>query len=136
MIYRNTQDTAGVPIDGNPDAINTNPHDWEMVSGEQGSFTMVSSLQADFALTNFQAYYLDDTTPADTQCTGDGFAYGSSGLQVNQSIPATDPSSPSFSSLTAIRVIFYDAPGLSAADAVQRRDWVSGPLTHDVSAWP
>jgi len=136
MIYRNTQNTAGVPIDGNPETINTNPYDWELVTGAQGSLTMASSLQVDFALTNFQAYYLDDTTPPDTQCTGDSFAYGSSGLRVNQTVPATDPWTPPFSNLTAVRVIFYDSPGLTTADGVQRRDWVSNPLTHSVSAGP
>mgnify|MGYP003694433019 CR=1 FL=1 len=40
------------------------------------------------------AYYLDDASPspADTQCSGDAYAYGASGPWISQNIPDTDPS--------------------------------------------
>ena len=38
-----------------------------------------------------QPYYVDDSTPTETQCTGDAFQYGASGSTVNQTVPNTDP---------------------------------------------
>jgi hypothetical protein len=135
MTYRNAFNASGVLIDGVPDTINTTASDWELVAGAQGSLTMIGSTQTDFAVTNIQTYYLDDSTPPVTQCTGDAFAYGSSGLWLNQGIPNTDPANPPASTLTGTRIMYYDAPGLAVADAQLRRYWTLYPLTVSVSAW-
>ena len=42
-------------------------------------------------VSNFSAYYSDDTTPIETQCTGDAYEYGASGSTVDQNMPDTDP---------------------------------------------
>jgi len=45
------------------------------------------------SIMDFFDYYLDDATAPvrDAQCTGDAFAYGTSGRFVTSAIPSTDP---------------------------------------------
>ncbi len=82
------------------------------------------------------SYYLDDSTPSDTQCTGDAFAYGSSGLCINSTLPSTDPAIGGTDSLIGTRTLYFEAPGATAADAAARRDQVLAPLTRTVTAAP
>ena len=80
MTYRNGVNPTGVTIDGNPDALDRRRADvgaGDRPAGDDqpGRHRADHRLHADVA-TN---YYLDDSTPPVTQCTGDAFAYGSSG---------------------------------------------------------
>jgi len=54
------------------------------------SHSILNDLDADFP-TTVTSYYLDDSTPAVTQCTGDAAAYGSSGSYITSAIPNTGP---------------------------------------------
>ncbi len=116
MTYRNSLNAAGVTIDGNPDSVVAGQPTWEQVTGAQGTVTQVGTLSASFA-TTLTNYYLDDSTPPITQCTGDGYAYGQSGLYITSALPCTDPSQGCADSLTTTRTIYYDAPGGTAATA-------------------
>ena len=91
MRYRNDLNPAGVAINGVPDSLVAGVPTWEQVTGPQGSLTMVGTVSTNFAPVGATSYYLDDTSPPVTQCTGDPFAIGSSGSWFNGAIPCTDP---------------------------------------------
>ncbi len=107
----------GVTVDGAPETLTAGIPSWELVTGAQGSLTHVTTFAASFAVTNPVFYYLDDSTPPIMQCTGDAFAYGSSGVWLNQSIPVTDPPGGGTDFLVHTRTLYYDAPGLGVGDA-------------------
>ncbi len=135
MTYRNQLNTPGVTIDGVPDSMTAGAATWELVTGPQGSLTHIAAVETSIALHALTSYYLDDTTPSETQCTGDPFAYGSSGLWINQGIPNTDPRYLPADFLRGTRTIYYDAPGLTVTDAEQRSDWMTNPLSVSVYPW-
>ncbi len=128
MTYRNPLNTAGMTIDGVPDAPAAGAPLWEQVSGPQGSLSILNMLDADFP-TTITSYYLDDSTPAVTQCTGDSAAYGSSGTNITSSLPNTDPRLGPANSLTSSRQLYFDPPGIGAEGAQTRVDEAMNPLT-------
>jgi hypothetical protein len=120
MRYANDRNRNGVVVDGQPDTLTAGRQNWELLSGSQGSViqthrleTNISSLQGASG-TN---YYLDDSTPAEAQCTGDAVSYGASGPWINQTIADTDPRSGSTNVLRSRRSLTYLAPGATAAAA-------------------
>jgi hypothetical protein len=135
MTYRNSLNTAGVPINGVPDSVTAGLPDWEMVTGAEGSLIMVGRIDTDIAPITITSYYEDDMTSPTTQCTGDADAYGSSGLWVTSGIPNTDPTNPPFNDLTGRRTIYYEAPGATVADAQERSDFAGNPLATTIADW-
>jgi hypothetical protein len=125
MTYRNSANTAGVTIDGNPDTVAAGQLAWESVDGPQGGLSMVHSVTTDIADLLISSFYLDDATPgagAETQCTGDAQAIGQSGPWVRTNpMPNTDPRTAGFKSLRSTRTIYFEAPGKAngAARAAQ-----------------
>jgi hypothetical protein len=93
MTYVCETAAGGMTVDGDPDAVPSTPVTdlWEGVTGTQGTLAHHHSLYTDYTFTNMTRYYLDDETPPVTQCTGDDYAYGSSGLWFDEPIPNTDP---------------------------------------------
>ena len=136
MEYLNDLNPGGVTIDGVNDAVTTGEIFGELVRGPQGSIAMGGFVDTSIPLTNVTSYYVDDTTPTDTQCTGDAFAYGSSGVWLNQPLPNTDPRNPPSDHLNAVRIIYYEAPNLPIGQALERNDWLLNPLSVGASAWP
>src|SRR3954454_17630725 len=123
MTYRNSVNPAGVTIDGNPDALTAGAPTWEQVTGPQGTINQIGTVQTTGFTPTATNYYLDHATPsgaAETQCTGDASAYGSSGLYVTSSLPSTDPAIGGTASLTGTRVLFFESPGGTAATATAR----------------
>jgi hypothetical protein len=135
MTYRNNNNTSGVTIDGNPETISQGPIHWELVDGPQGGLTIISNVTTNLPGISPTSYYLDDTTPPDTQCTGDAYAYGASGIWINQTIACTDPAQGCAGTLSANRVLYYDGPGRSVADAVTRHNWAENPVACVFSSW-
>ena len=135
MTYYDSLNTSGVTIDGNPDAVATGAIAWELVTGAQGSLVIAAALTTNIPGFAFTSYYLDDTTPPDTQCTGDTFAYGASGVWVNQAIPCTDPSMNCTSYLQAQRTLYYGAPGATVSDAQGLSDDAAVPLTYTIAPY-
>jgi len=139
MTYRNSLNLGGVTIDGVPDSVTPGQPAWESVDGAQGSLVIAHGVSTDLAGFAPTSYYLDDTTPdppVEQQCTGDAFAYGSSGPWVNQAIPCTDPKTCTTPNhLVTKRRLYYGAPGLTAADAQAVYDAASTPLTFAVERW-
>ncbi len=135
MRYRNNHNTGGVTVDGTPDAVTAGSLSWESVDGPQGGLSSVHTYDTDIPGFATTSYYLDDSTPTggvQTQCTGDAFAYGSSGPWVNQAIPNTDPRLGAANRLTATRHLFFTAPG--ASDGPRRAQQVAEPLRVAVAA--
>ena len=135
MTYRNSLNTVGVTVDGNPDTLTSGFPTWEQLTGAQGTVTHVGSLTASFATTNTH-YYVDDTTPPVTQCTGDSFAYAQSGGYVTSSIPSTDSGlGGSPGTLVSNRVMYFDSPGGTATSAAAYDAGVASPLQTTTSSW-
>ncbi len=128
MTYRNDQNTAGVTIDGNPDTLAAGAPRWQQVSGSQGTLTIVNTIDTDIAGLTPQLYYDDDSTPSVTQCTGDAFAYGSSGTWFNQALPNTDSRNGAANRFTTTQTLYYGAPGGTAADAGAAANRAQAPL--------
>jgi hypothetical protein len=135
MTYYDDLNTSGVTVDGNPDSVALGAIQWEMVSGAQGSLLMTSLLSTNIAGLTYTSYYLDDSTPDVTQCTGDAFAYGSSGVRVNQTIACTDPALDCTNYLHGTRIMYYEAPGLTVAGAQALSDQANTPLTYTSRLW-
>jgi hypothetical protein len=128
MIYSNDLNTAGVPVDGSPDAVSTGSILWEMVTGPQGSLVVTGAVETDLGGFTYTSYYSDDSTPSVEQCTGDDFEYATSGLWVDYGIPNTDPSLGAFNVLTGRRVVYYESPDMTSAAAALRYDQATTPL--------
>jgi hypothetical protein len=135
MTYYNNLNTGGVAVDGNPDSVAAGAITWEMVTGAQGSLAMAGSVATNISGLSYTSYYLDDSTPPDTQCTGDAFAYGASGVWINQAIPCTDPSQSCTSYLQSARTMYYGAPGMTVANAQTLFNDAAAPLTYTVAPY-
>ena len=107
MTWFDDLNPAGVTVDGTPDAVTPGAFHWEMITGAQGTLAMAFLLDTDIPDPTYTTYYSDDTSPAYTQCTGDAYEYGASGLWVNHSIPNTDPSLGAAYTLHGVRFIAY-----------------------------
>ena len=70
-----------------------------------------------------------------TQCTGDAYAYGTSGLWVTQSIPSTDPALGATNHLVSRRIVYYGPPGQTVSNAALRYLQATTPLTATNSAF-
>ena len=138
MTYANSINTGGVTIDGMPDGITPGLPTWEMVTGAQGTLIIAGSIDTDIApLPTITSYYDDDDDkPANKQCTGDAFEYGQSGTWITTGIPNTDPSSVPFNVLTGARIVYYEEPHRTAADAATRALQAASPLAVTVSGFP
>jgi hypothetical protein len=136
MTYRNDLNPGGVTIDGNPDTPVAGVPAWEQVTGPQGSLTITGTVSSSFTPVGATSYYLDDSTPSTAQCTGDAFAYGSSGLWLNGNIPCTDPGTGCTDTLTGTRTIYFGSPGATAAQATALSAGVAQPLAATATSWP
>ncbi len=135
MNYSNDKNPTGVTVDGIPDTLTPGTPTWEKVDGPQGALTSVSSFTTNFATPTTVAYYLDDTTPPETQCTGDAFAYGSSGNRITSALPCTDPGTACTETLRGDRVMYFESPGRTAAEAQLASERTASPLTTLITAW-
>ncbi|MFQ5511214.1 MAG: T9SS type A sorting domain-containing protein [Candidatus Krumholzibacteriia bacterium] len=133
LTYYNDLNTSGTAIDGSPDAPVLGPIVWEMVSGAQGTLVYAEWIDTNIPAFAYTSYYLDAVTPPVVQCTGDGTAYGSSGVQVAQPIPSTDPALGAVNFMDFYRVAYAEGPGQTVALAAARNDQAKSPLTTAVT---
>jgi hypothetical protein len=136
MTYFNNLNTGGITIDGSPDTPAAGPITWQMVTGAQGSLVLSGAISTNIPAFSYTSYYLDSTTPPVTQCTGDAFAYGSSGVYVNISIPSTDPGIGGTNYLNTVQTIYFESPGLTVGDAQGDSARANTPLAAAASTWP
>jgi hypothetical protein len=134
MTYKSTAAPGGVRIDGNPEAPAAGTLTWESVDGPQGGLSMVHRISTDIPGFASTSYYLDDSTPSETQCTGDAASIGASGPWVNQTLPNTDPRTTPSSTFTSTRTVYFEPPG--AANGPARNDAVSSPFDVTVTSLP
>jgi hypothetical protein len=139
MSYYNNLNPQGVVIDGNPDTVTTGPVVWEMLTGAQGSLVMAHQLGTDISPFTYTSYYSDRIHPTVTQCTGDAWEYGASGVWVNSPIPNTDPQLADqygyLNHLTFTRILYYEPPGQTVQTAELRYSQASAPLAAQASAY-
>jgi hypothetical protein len=127
-MYYNNLNTAGVNIDGVPDGIEPGMVQWEMINGDQGALVISHKVETDIPDFKYTSYYLDDKNPTTMQCTGDSYAYGSSGLWLNSPIENTDPSVEGEKHLELNRRIYYKAPGVTVDDAERLNTQANRPV--------
>ncbi len=128
MTYRNALNPGGVTIDGIPDTVTAGPALYEQVSGPQGGMSIISGIDTDMPVT-LSSYYLDDSTPSVTQCTGDSAAYGSSGSYITAGIDNTDPRlTPAGHHLTSDRILYFEPPTIGPDQAQARAAQIAYPL--------
>lgn len=133
MTYANDNNPSGVTIDGTPDVVTPGELDWELVTGPQGSLVVAGWVETNLTVT-LTSFYRDDASSMN--CTGDDTSsFGASGAYVDGGIADTEPFGLG-NYLNGIRVLYYDAPGLTAADAATRSAWARTPLVPVASAWP
>ncbi len=137
MTYTNDRNPGGVTIDGQPDTVAAGAPTWEKVSGSQGTLTHVWQLTTNVAPLSTTNYYYDNSTVPNpvVQCTGDAFAYGSSGTYINSGIANTDPHNGAASYLTATHTLFFESPGQTNESAQTHADQVRNPAQVSSAAW-
>jgi hypothetical protein len=135
MRYRNNLNPTGVTIDGTPDVVNAGTLTWESVDGAQGTLVMSHGYETN--LTNTPtSYYLDDTTPPVTQCTGDAFALGMSGPNLNSTVACTDPQRGCVGYLRTLRRLVYGAPQTTfPTNPATVAEQAATPLAFTVTNW-
>ena len=141
MTYMNNNLQSALTIDGISDAATlpsetANAVQWELVRGEQGALAMLHNFSTNAAGLTVGSYYLDELTPAVTQCTGDTHAYGQSGHFIVGAptsslpeIPNTDPKTAGFKLFSLTRTVFYMAPGTTVANVLALQNLAAHPLT-------
>lgn len=136
MTYTNDHNPGGVTVDGRPDTVTAGAPTWEKVDGSQGALTHVWRLTTTVSPTpSTTNYYYDNATNPIVQCTGDAFAYGSSGTWINSGLPNTDPNRGAAQLLSAAHTLFFEAPGRSTTAAQKHADQVLTPVTVTAAPW-
>ncbi len=150
LTYSNSNIPVGVPIDGHPDSVPSTSALWQMVSGAPGSLVTTQSLSTDIPGIAPTTYYLDQNPAIPTPCTGDAAAWGQNGVAVTgpggANLACTDPtiygsaSCPAIAGqstanhLTATRHRYFEAPGMTAAQASTLAADTLTPLQTTVTA--
>jgi hypothetical protein len=138
MTYYDDLNTTGVIIDGLPDSPTLGQIHWQMVTGLQGSVIMAGQTSTNIPGFTYTSYYEDNKTSPTTQCTGDAFAYGTSGVYVNGiplGIPCTDPGLGCTSYLNTTSTRYYEPPAQTVATAQSLNARANAPLTFVVQPW-
>ena len=131
MRYTNSRNLTGVVVDGVPDTLAAGTPAWEKVDGAQGALTHVERLVTNVSpLTTTNYYYDNKTVPNPvTQCTGDEYSYGSSGMRVTSALPGTDPHLGYTKTFQGRETLFFEAPGRPASTAQSHSGQADTPLT-------
>src|SRR5438067_4326434 len=140
MTYYNDLNTGGVTIDGVPDNPVAGAIVWQMATGVQGTVFTSGTVSTNIPGWAYTSYYLDKSAPPpltgpETQCTGDGSAYGSSGTNVNSipgGIPCTDPGLGCNAYLNLTSTLYYEPPSQTVAVAQALNARANSPLTFSV----
>lgn len=135
MIYRNSLNQSGVLVDGVPDVVTSGAIIWEMITGNQGTLAITPSIFTDIPDFTYTSYYSDDENPPVTQCTGDDYEYGASGLWIDHGIPNTDPYLGTHYIFEASRIMTYGPPNEDLSSALARTEEANNPLEVDASPY-
>lgn len=122
MQYTNSLNSAPKIIDGVNETVVKGDIQWELVTGSVGSLVILHSRQTTFISNEatYSSYWNDSSTNPASNCTGDGQAWGTSGLNAifNNSALFTDPyngkyTSPNFRTLKSTRIVYFEQPNLT-----------------------
>lgn len=138
--YSNNINTTAVTINGSKDAVNTGDLTWELASGSKGSLVILHRRSTTFssAEATFTSYYDDNKTKPASNCTGDGQAWGTSGIGMifNNSSLCTDPlnkdcgvGTKNYRTLEARRTTYFENTNLGNNTAVSYNDKLNKPLS-------
>ncbi|MEZ5167391.1 MAG: hypothetical protein R2695_13225 [Acidimicrobiales bacterium] len=86
---------------------------WSYITGPQAYVTLASTYSGSYVPT-VAPVYVDDTTPPDPECWGDGGYYGAAGQAITSAIPNTDPRLGAFATFRVREVAGFWPPGLDA----------------------
>jgi len=139
MVYRNNLNPNGVIVNGTTDKVTRGDIVWEQVSGTPGTISIVHSRATNLtaAEATFTSYYDDNKKRPASNCTGDGQAWGTSGVGVNflNSTVCTDPlesgcgvASPNYRTLQTRMSIYADAANMVATTASAYTTKFNNPL--------
>ncbi len=142
MNYTNSLNSTPITIDGIKETVVKGNIQWELVSGSVGSLVILHRKNTTFvgSETTFSSYWDDAKTEAASKCTGDGQAWGTSGIATgfNSSSLFTEPikgsqtyTSPNFRLLKAIRTVYFEAPNASNSVAINYN--ANRPLTISIN---
>ena len=136
--YQNNLNTASVVINGTKDVVTLGDIKWELVSGGKGSLVILFNRTTDLAPSEatFTSYYDDNKTKPASNCTGDGQAWGTSGVGVlfNNGTVCTEPVKSScagtgyFRQLSLQRQIYFEAPNAALSVATNYSSQYNNPL--------
>lgn len=157
LTYYSERNQGGALVDGNAEALdNQDPDEWALYEGTAGSLIISWDYETDMTIDtvglrydngngpadcDIRAYYDDDGAGASHPCTGDGFAYGSSGFTLrtkqctdyrydnNNQYPECR-STPFFFNIE--RVHYMKPPGMTIDSAEQYDQYVKNPLQFTV----
>lgn len=138
MTYYDDLNASGVTIDGVPDSPALGQIHWQMVTGAQGTVVMSGQTSTNIPGFTYTSYYEDNKTNPTTQCTGDAFAYGTSGVYVNGipgGIPCTDPDLGCTDYLNSTSIRYYEPPSQPVTSAQALNTRANAPLTFAVQPW-
>jgi hypothetical protein len=145
MTYRNNLNTNGVTINGQPDVVTLGALQWEQVSGNQGTISILHRNITSMVTPtdgNFTSYYDDNSASPASNCTGDGQAWGTSGVRATfTGSICTDPmasgcSNQWYRTLQSRRTVYADAPNGAANTASDYNNQFNNPLAIAIGACP
>lgn len=139
MTYRNNLNLTGVTVNGQPDQVTLGDLTWEQLSGAPGTLSILHSRTTDLTAADatVTSYYNDNSAAPASSCTGDGQAWGTSGVLLQfPGSACTDPlpaagcgnTSPNFHSLRFTRTLYVDAPTAPATTAATYQQQRLSPL--------
>ncbi len=132
MTYSTEHFPEGVIIDGVADAIEGPMPAWERVQGEPGGLIIIQRYSTNLEL-KIESYYVDENPAEYPPCYGDDAYYGSCGSAIPLSseqlgIPCTDPKNDCDGILQAIRIVYYETPDVTIAQAEEYSRGVDEPF--------
>lgn len=133
MTYYNNLNTAGVTVDGNPDAVVVaGSPDWEHLSGVQGSLSILNRVTTTLGVGTgtLMGYYDDNSAAPASNCTGVQGAWGTSGVGVvfANNVCTDCYTSANNQSVEMRKTIYADVPNLPYSTAAQYSQQMDKPL--------
>ncbi len=138
MMYRNSLNAVGDTINGKPGTIAAGAQIWDMVSGPQGTLSVIyrNKTTLTSADANFSNYYDDNSTSPASGCTGTQGAWGTAGLglQFLANVCTDCYTSASFRSLEIYRTLYADSANMPLNTASNYSNQVDSPFQVSITA--
>lgn len=130
MTYYDNLNTRGVMIDGRPDRMHRGKLEWQVVTGKQGTLSMVLLAETNLPQVAWTSYYFDEASAKWDQGVGDRHACGASGLATGPLLNTDPTEGPDKAhKLTVRRIVYYGKPRTKLPNALKRIAAAGKPLT-------